>query len=630
MKNTNAIYEGGCVVYTFAGTGQEGHRDGAKRNAQFNDPTSIAVDTNGDLYVADAGNHRLRKITVAHGTVHTVAGTGIPGCKDGPARDARFEGPYGIAIGAKDTIIVTDSSATALRAFSPSANTVMPIAGTPTGDFLLPTGVAVTPDGNIHVCDTGKGRIVTLRAHGGAIQRVVGRGEHGYANGKAAKAQLSFPWAIAASPSGDLYVADSGNHCIRKIDARSGVVSTVAGTGEPGWRDGDARTAQFNDPHGIAVAADGCIYVSEARNHCVRKVDPVNQRVVTVAGEGEKGFCDGDGGMARFNDPDGLAFGHDGVLYVVDSQNDRIRAIVYKPESTLETIKIELEEHEQQKNELMRDIESATASTIASDKDLQKTKNGIALEKEHLATLKDSVNVTRVALCAAVEHQKARLQKVKNDVRDMENTKVLRVAENARVEAALTDAQLVRNTVLDEKAQYAQELAVLDAHLQSALGGHRVDHGNIRVVRDVAARRVEDTKSDKGSHTTDTNIGVDDDPNEARSEPSELAGETTGSEHNPTQDNPPDTSLLQTQLLTLFEEEEDDLDDPVQCGKERLQVLGKDYAALLHDLGIMNAAILGAQHAFEQVILTKEKARTQKAMAEHTRVDCPVRQKRRK
>eukprot|EP00397_Hematodinium_sp_SG-2012_P022318 GEMP01023113.1.p1 GENE.GEMP01023113.1~~GEMP01023113.1.p1 ORF type:complete len:645 (+),score=190.48 GEMP01023113.1:250-2184(+) len=521
MENANITYESGCAVSTFAGTGQEGHHDGTKSEAQFDWPISVATDKHGDMYVADYVNNQLRKINVADGSVCTVAGTGTVGSKDGSGHEAQFDHPWGVAVGTNGNILVTELRGNRIRAFSSATNMVRTIVGTE-ARLSKPRGIAVSADGDIFVCDTGRHRIVKIPVGEGTVEIVAGDGQRGYVDGDAHKARFNEPTGIAVSCSGDMYVADKGNHCIRKIDAHTGMVSTVAGNGKAGWRDGDASTAQFNHPFAVTIADDGWMYVSDEGNECIRKMDPVDGCVVTVAGTGIAGFCDGEGNMAQFDDPGGLTFGNDGVLYVADFMNDCIRAIslpAAEPESDLESIEKELEQKMKRKNELAQEIHDSTTSTLAAKEDLGKTKNAIIHANEELVEMHKELKAKRLHVRAVLDQRKAELHAINGEVREMENVKTQYVTELASAKAELDEARTALDVVTVEKEKYAQKIKLVNAQLRRANKKDDVEQGG-HVTGEESDGGFEAAKSDEVSETTETKTDKESD------EPQEVTGET--------------------------------------------------------------------------------------------------------
>jgi len=216
------------TVTTLAGSSQAGYKDGWGVDAQFKSPASLTVDAEGNIYMADTNNHRIRRIS-PEGKVTTLAGplkSGYAaGYADGLAADAQFEGPRSVAVDADGTVYVADAGNHSIRVISPD------------------------------------GRVTTL----------AGAEEPGYTDGPGLEARFNFPSGIAVDTKGNLYIADTANHSIRKITPK-GEVTTLAGNGEPGDADGPASEAQFRAPEGVAVDARGNLYVADTGNHRIRKI----------------------------------------------------------------------------------------------------------------------------------------------------------------------------------------------------------------------------------------------------------------------------------------------------------------------------------------------------------------------
>jgi uncharacterized repeat protein (TIGR02543 family) len=266
----------GWVAGTFAGN-FNGSADGTGTAAQFNQPYSAAMDGAGNLYVADNGNDRIRKITPA-GVVTTLAGSS-PGYADGTGTAAQFNYLQGVAVNSAGTII--------------------------------------------YAADSDNNRIRKITS-AGVVSPCAGRGTAGYADGTGTAAQFNSPQGMAVDGAGNVYVADSNNHRIRKITP-DGVVTTLAGSSQ-GYADGAGTAAQFNRPYGVAVDGSGSVYVADSQNHRIRKVTPAG--VVTTLAGSSAGYADGTGAVARFSSLYGITVNSAGTtVYAVDSGNNRIRKV---------------------------------------------------------------------------------------------------------------------------------------------------------------------------------------------------------------------------------------------------------------------------------------------------------------
>jgi len=319
------------VVTTFAGNGVSGYTDGTGTAARFYYPAGIAIDKAGDLYVADESSHRIRKVT-PDGVVTTFAGSsGFSGTTDGLVTAARFHIPTGLAFDATGNLYVADHYNHRIRKITPEGM-VSTIAGSTLGyadgvgsnaRFYYPFNLAVDAAGNVYVADTYN-HLIRKITPDGTVTTLAGSTQ-GYADGTGSAAQFSRPMDIAIDAMGNLYVTDDWNHRIRKITP-SGVVTTLAGS-TLGHTDGIGTAAQFNYPVGITIDAAGNLYVTEAYNHCIRKITPTGV-VTTIAGSGSAGLVNGIGTEARFSEPYGIAIDVLGNLYVADFRNHTIRKIV--------------------------------------------------------------------------------------------------------------------------------------------------------------------------------------------------------------------------------------------------------------------------------------------------------------
>jgi len=308
---------------------------GGDSDARFGYPYGIAVDLSGNVYVTDILNYRIQKITPAE-EVKTLAGGDTPGFADRTGTAARFGYPYGIAAGLSGNVYVADTSNHRIRKITP-AGEVSTFAGgdTPgfadrTGTaarFYSPFGIAADLSGNIYVADRNNHRIRKITSSGD-VSTLAGGDTSGFSDGLRSEARFGYPYGIAVDLSGNVYVADTFNQRIRKITS-SGDVSTIAGGDTPGFSDGLRREARFKNPSGIAVDSSGNVYVADTSNHRIRKITSSGD-VSTIAGGDTPGFSDGLGSKARFKNPAGIAVDLSGNIYVTDGGNKRIRKIEYK------------------------------------------------------------------------------------------------------------------------------------------------------------------------------------------------------------------------------------------------------------------------------------------------------------
>ena len=314
---TPFTYELTSGVSTLAGDGDSGFRDGAGDQAQFHSPFDIAIDADGNLYVVDTGNHRIRKVT-PDGEVSTLAGDGTTSLRDGPLEEARFSWPFGITMDEEGNLFLMDYGNGYIRKISLEEEMV--------SSFVSASGYGLTmgTDGNLYVAHYVEHRILKITPDG-TISPFVGSGTPGFVDGTGSAAQFYSPQDITSDAEGNLYVADSFNHSIRKITL-AGEVTTLAGSGTMGFADGTGSAAQFYSPRGLATDAAGTLYVADTSNHRIRMVTPDGE-VSTLAGSGERGFAEGINSEAQFSGPQGITIGIDGNLYVADSENNRIRKI---------------------------------------------------------------------------------------------------------------------------------------------------------------------------------------------------------------------------------------------------------------------------------------------------------------
>ena len=327
------------VVTTLAGTpGVTGSADGTGSAARFYSPFGIAVDSAGNLYVTDLNNHTIRKITPA-GVVTTVAGAaGVIGSTDGSGSAAQFHYPAGIAVDSVGNVYVADTYNYTIRKIT-SAGSVSTFAGTAgvygsangTGSaalFSFPNGVAVGGE-NVYVADTWNCTIRKITS-ARVVTTVAGSGAAGNVNGTGSAAQFNYPYGLSATSTGTIYVADSYNREIRKITSAS-AVTTLAGSattdgGGVGSTNGTGRAARFFNPNGVTVTGT-TVYVADSNNSTIRKITSTGV-VTSFAGIARRpGSADGMGSVAQFQYPNGVAADKAGNVYVADTSNNTIRKI---------------------------------------------------------------------------------------------------------------------------------------------------------------------------------------------------------------------------------------------------------------------------------------------------------------
>ena len=336
------------VVTTLAGlAGSSGSAGGTGSAARFNDPADLAADRSGNVYVADANNHTIRRITPV-GAVTTMAGqAGVSGSTDGTASVAQFNHPTGVSVDAPGNLYVADTDNDTIRKVTPAGGvtTIAGLAGrTGSADgtgsaalFSSPSDVAVDSAGNLYVSDT-LNHTIRMITPAGAVTTIAGlAGASGSADGAGSAARFFAPEGIAVDGSGNLYVADTDNHTIRKITA-TGVVSTLAGwAGSSGSSDGIGSGARFFYPADVTIDGTGNLFVIDTDNHTIRQITSVGV-VSTVAGQaGTSGSANGTGASARFSYPTGIGADASGNLFVADTNNQTIREAVPQSAPVIQT-----------------------------------------------------------------------------------------------------------------------------------------------------------------------------------------------------------------------------------------------------------------------------------------------------
>lgn len=337
------------VIETVAGDGTAGFSgdEGPATQASLgNNPWGAGLDATGNLYIADTGNNRIRKVDSA-GAIHTVAGNGIAGFSGdgGPAIAASLNGPFGVAVDAAGNIYIADTNNNRIRRVD-AKGIISTVAGSDTFGFggdggpataatlYAPENIALDALGNLYIADWGNARVRMVN-RAGMISTVAGNGANGYnGDGQPATAARISARCVAVDLAGNLYIADEESSRIRKVD-REGVISTVAGNGSFDFSGdgGPAIEASLYSPYAVAVGKSGYIFIADFVNNRVREVDS-DGLIHTVAGDGIAGFS-GDGGAAtaaQLSNLTGIAIDAEENIYVPDGSH-RIREIVTSAET---------------------------------------------------------------------------------------------------------------------------------------------------------------------------------------------------------------------------------------------------------------------------------------------------------
>jgi sugar lactone lactonase YvrE len=315
-------------VSTFAGNGIPGYLDGMDSIAEFYSEDGLTIDNDDNIFVADL--NRIRKIS-SNGVVSTFAGTGQPGYINGTT-NAEFDFAYDVKTDGTGNVYVADWRNNVIRKIS-AAGLVSTYAGngnwgyadgTTNAEFHNPSGMARDAAGNLYLADMNNSRIRKI-SPAGVVSTIAGNGIVGFLDSNASVAEFNEPSSVAVDLQGNIYVADLSNNRIRKISV-TGMVTTLAGNGIPGFADGPGNNAEFNGPYSMVVDSRGNLYVADTGNNRIRKITP-SGLVSTIAGNGMAGYSDGPLTQASFHTPTGVAIDSKGNLYVADYANFRIRKI---------------------------------------------------------------------------------------------------------------------------------------------------------------------------------------------------------------------------------------------------------------------------------------------------------------
>jgi streptogramin lyase len=343
-----ATFVPAAVLSNFAGSGAKGFAgdNGAAVAAKLADPSGIAIGPDGAFYICDTANHRIRRVA-RDGKITTVAGTGEKGWSGdgGPATAAKLAEPYEVRFDPSGNIFWVERLSHSVRRLDAKTGVITTIAGTGTpgfsGDGGLapraqlnePHSIAFDPAGDLYIADVKNHRIRKVTMKTGIITTLAGTGERKPTPDGApfATAPLAGPRALAFDRSGGLWLALREGNAIYRLDLAHGTIHHVAGTGQKGdtGDGGPARLATMNGPKGIAVAPDGSVFVADTENHVIRRIDPVHGTIERFAGTGERGDGSSDDPLAcKLNRPHGIFVADDGVVFIGDTEAQRVRRVV--------------------------------------------------------------------------------------------------------------------------------------------------------------------------------------------------------------------------------------------------------------------------------------------------------------
>lgn len=331
-------------IYTIAGNGATGYSGdgGAATSAELSFPSGVAVDKLGNIYIADNSNNVIREVN-AGGIISTIAGTGTAGFSGdgGAASSAQLNLPVGVAVDSSGNVYIADYNNQRIRKITTSGiistyagNGIIGFSGdgaaASSAELDMPYGVAVDITGNVYVADENNNRIRIINTSG-TISTFAGNGTQGYSGDGAAAtaAELNNPGGVAVDRSGNVYIADDNNERIRKVNT-SGIILTFAGNGIAGFYGdgGPAVSAELYRPGGVTVDTSGNVYIADVINNRIRIVTPAGN-ISTYAGNGTQGYI-GDNGaavLAELNLPTGVASSISGNIYIADNNNQVIREI---------------------------------------------------------------------------------------------------------------------------------------------------------------------------------------------------------------------------------------------------------------------------------------------------------------
>ncbi len=344
---TPAFAETARGIQTFAGTGEKGAGGdgGPAAAAQLSDPTGLTRGPDGALYVCDTDNHRIRRIA-PDGSISTFAGTGTRGYSGdgGPATQAQLNEPYEVRFDGTGNLFFVERLNHGVRRVEAKTGIISTVAGTGKEGFSgdggpavqatlrQPHSLAFDAAGDLLICDTLNHRVRKVAMKTGVISTIAGTGEKKPAPDGApiAGTALSGPRALDFDRTGGLWLALREGNVVLRLDLAAGTIRHVAGTGKQGFtgNGGPAKAATLSGPKGLSVAPDGMVYLADTESHSIRRIDPRRETIELVAGTGEKGDGpDGDPLRCHLSRPHGVFVDADGAIFIGDSSANRVRVI---------------------------------------------------------------------------------------------------------------------------------------------------------------------------------------------------------------------------------------------------------------------------------------------------------------
>lgn len=335
------------LISTIAGTGAFGFSGdgGQATNAKLFTPAGVAVDNSGNVFIADSDNNRIRQVNLTTGVITTLAGNGVIGFggDGGQATNASLNSPLGIMVDEIGNVFVADIFNNRIRRIDAQTKTITTVAGNGIATFSgdggqatnaslnIPIGLVIDGNGNLIIADQTNNRIRRVDARTKIISTIGGIDPPNGDGDLAINATIIDPFSVVVDKDGNLIIADSENHRIRKIDAKTGIITTIAGTGVEDFSgdNGPALNATFSLPTSLALDSRGNLFIADTGNQRIRRIDAVSSIITTVAGNGIADFS-GDGSqatVASLNRPFGVALDSAGNIYIADTINCRIRRV---------------------------------------------------------------------------------------------------------------------------------------------------------------------------------------------------------------------------------------------------------------------------------------------------------------